>query len=101
VSAATGAGQAEVLDRLAVTLRQEEQAAQERETALAGPRATAALLALLPLGGLALGALLGAQPWRVLVGTSPGRVCLLAGGALWLVGRGWSTMLVRRAERSR
>ncbi|HEY6793537.1 MAG TPA: type II secretion system F family protein [Kineosporiaceae bacterium] len=100
VSERTGAALAVTLTRLAEALRQEEAAAQERESALAGPRATAGVLAVLPLAGLALGGLLGGDPADVLVSTPPGRVCLVAGGLLWCVGRAWTARLVRRASRA-
>ena len=98
VSERTGAGLAETLDRFADGLRADRAAAQERDTALAGPRATALILSLLPLAGLALGGLIGAHPWRTLVSTGPGRGCLLVGGLFWAAGRAWSAALVRRAE---
>ncbi len=56
---------------------------------LAGPRATAAVLACLPILGIALGQLMGAAPIAVLFGRGPGTVllplgCLLAcAGLLW------------------
>jgi tight adherence protein B len=95
-----GAPLADVLDGFADALREEEQAAAERETALAGPRATATVLAALPLAGLGLGYLLGANPLGALLGTGPGRVCLVAGTGLWLTGRSWTRALIRRAERA-
>lgn len=97
VSERTGAGTVGLLQRLAEALRHEELAAQERTSALAGPRATATLLSLLPLGGFGIGGALGGDPVAVLLGTGPGRLCLLAGGSLWLLGRAWATVLLRRA----
>jgi tight adherence protein B len=97
VTERTGAGLAETLTQFAATLRAEEQAAAERAEALAGPRATAWVLSLLPLAGLGLGAAVGARPWHALLLTEPGRVCLVAGAGLWTAGRWWSARLVRRA----
>jgi tight adherence protein B len=99
VSERTGAALSGTLTRLAEALRQEEAAAQERESALAGPRASAAVLSLLPLAGLGLGAVLGSNPAHVLLATLPGRVCLLGGALLWSAGRAWTAVLVRRARR--
>jgi tight adherence protein B len=98
VSERTGAALAVTLTRLAEALRQEEAAAQERESALAGPRATAAVLSLLPLAGLGLGGLLGGHPVYVLFCTLPGRGCLVIGAVLWCAGRTWTAVLVRRAS---
>jgi tight adherence protein B len=100
VSERTGAGTAPTLHRFAEALRADERAAQERAAALAGPQTTAAVLAVLPLAGLALGALLGSRPWHALLATSVGRVSLLAGSLLWFVGRRWTAHLVRRAVAS-
>ena len=97
VSERTGAALSVTLLRLAEALRQQQAAAGERASALAGPRASAVLLSLLPLAGLGLGALLGGDPLHVLLFTVPGRGCLLVGGGLWLAGRTWTALLVRRA----
>lgn len=95
-----GAPQAGVLAGFAHALRLEEAAAAERASALAGPRATAAVLSLLPVAGIVIGALLGGHPLATLAGTAPGRVCLLAGASSWVVGRRWTRWLVVRAERA-
>jgi tight adherence protein B len=97
VSERTGSAAGPTLNRLAEGLREAEAAAGERESALAGPRASATVLGVLPLAGLAMGGLLGADPLHVLVGTGPGRVSLVLGCGLWAVGRLWSRALVRRA----
>lgn len=57
---------------------------------LAGPRATAGVLALLPLLGIALGEALGARPLAVLCGGGLGGVLLIVGTALGAVGLWWS-----------
>jgi tight adherence protein B len=85
----TGAPLAEVLDEFARGLRQEHTHLLDRATALAGPRATARVLAALPAAGMGLGYLLGADPIATLCGTPAGRVLFLVGGAVWVVGRWW------------
>ena len=65
---------------------------------LAGPRATAVLLALLPVFGLAMGNALGADPLAVLVGTPVGRGCLVLGLLLEVAGLLWTARITRRAE---
>src|SRR3954453_6923446 len=94
MSEQTGAPLADVLDRLAVGLRQEAEVDAEVEASLAAPRATARLLAGLPLVGVALGELLGARPLAVLVGTPVGRACGLGGLLLAVAGQVWTRALV-------
>jgi tight adherence protein B len=65
--------------------------------ALAGARATATLLAGLPLVGAGLGFLMGANVVAVLLGTPIGRACLVVGVAAWVVGRRWTRHLVSSA----
>ena len=91
---ASGCPLAGVLERLAVQLEADADAAAARATALAGPKATTRILSVLPLVGLAMGALLGVDPLRVLVGTPWGTLCLVMGLALTIVGRVWSSRLV-------
>ncbi|MEU7813218.1 type II secretion system protein [Pseudonocardia sp. NPDC049154] len=57
---------------------------------LAGPRATAGVLTALPVLGLGLGHLLGADPLGVLRGGLLGQVLLLVGSGLLLAGLLWS-----------
>lgn len=99
VCAGSGNGLAAAVSRLEEGLRAD--AAQRRaiEAELAGPRATAALLALLPLVGLVLAAGLGADPLHVLLHTPAGLVCLLLGLALDALGLLWTARLVDRAAR--
>ena len=79
------------------------EAAVRRELAaqLAGPRATARLLAGLPVVGVALGAGLGADPLGFLLGTSAGAACLAVGGLLVALGLLWTRALVRSVDPGR
>lgn len=95
----TGAPTADVLDGLAAALRAEVAAAQEREVALAAPRATARVMSALPAAGLGMSALLGADTFGVLRSTWAGRACLIAGGACWACGHWWIRRLVAAAAR--
>jgi tight adherence protein B len=78
------------------------EAAVRRELAaqLAGPRATARLLAGLPVLGVAMGAGLGADPLGFLLGTAAGAGCLALGGVLVGLGLLWTRALVRSVEPS-
>lgn len=64
---------------------------------LAGARATAAILAGLPLLGLLLGQLIGARPVRFLFGGHAGGCFLMAGVTLTCVGLWWSDRIADRA----
>jgi tight adherence protein B len=67
------------------------------ESGLAGARATAMILAGLPLLGLLLGQLIGAQPLRFLFGGHAGGWFLMAGVALTSAGLWWSDRITDRA----
>ncbi|HJQ03735.1 MAG TPA: type II secretion system F family protein [Jatrophihabitans sp.] len=66
------------------------------QTAVAGPRSSAALLAGLPAVGLAMGAAMGGHPVRVLVGTPAGSVVLTVGVLLDLLGLIWTLRMTRQ-----
>jgi hypothetical protein len=90
-----GAPVAAVLDALVVALRDGARTDAAIETSLAAPRATAALLGVLPLGGVVLGELVGVHPLTVLVTSPAGRVAGAAGLVATLGGRLWMHRLVR------
>ncbi|MEU0805424.1 type II secretion system F family protein [Streptomyces sp. NPDC005970] len=92
-----GAGLAAGLDRVAAALRAERDHRQHLRAKLAGPRATAVLLMLLPVFGLGMGAALGADPLHVLLHTPAGLACLLVGGLLEWAGFAWTARVIRTA----
>ncbi|MET7291447.1 type II secretion system F family protein [Streptomyces griseoloalbus] len=98
VSVDQGAGLAAGLDRLEAALRAERDQRADLRAQLAGARATAVMLAGLPVVGLALGAALGADPLRILLHTPSGLVCLVAGGVLEGLGLWWALRIMRGAE---
>jgi len=59
----------------------------------------AAVLALLPVLGLCVGTMIGAEPLAFLLSPGPGRVLLALGFLFELAGLAWARALVRRAER--
>lgn len=69
------------------------------EAAMAGPRATAAVLAGLPVAGIALGQLIGARPLEFLCGPGAGGWLLVTGVLLACVGLLWSDRIIERALR--
>ncbi|MEV5203774.1 type II secretion system F family protein [Streptomyces sp. NPDC053720] len=93
-----GAGLAAGLDRLEGALRAERRRREELRAQLAGAWSTVAVLALLPVLGLGLGAALGADPLRVLLHTPAGLVCLVTGGLLEAAGLCWAARIVRAGE---
>ncbi|MFE3944549.1 type II secretion system F family protein [Streptomyces sp. NPDC059118] len=93
-----GAGLAAGLDRLEGALRAEQRRREELRAQLVGAWSTVAVLALLPVLGLGLGAALGADPLRVLLHTPAGLVCLATGGLLEAAGLCWAARIVRAGE---
>lgn len=91
----TGSGLADVLDHLADGYRRTIEVRRTLAVELASPRATARLMSLLPVIGLGLAMLLGADPLRWLTTTIPGVACLVAGIALNLLGYLWIRQIVR------
>jgi tight adherence protein B len=88
---------ADLLDAVRSDTEHRVRFAAEVQARLAGPRATAAVLAGLPLLGLALGQAVGAAPWHVLCETVVGQVLLVIGTAAACVGVLWSARLVSGA----
>lgn len=99
VAGSSGAGLALSVRRLAEAERASRLARADLVGELAAVRASAQLLAGLPLLGLGLGIAMGASPVAWLVGSTMGRVALLAGLALQALGLLWLQRIVRRARR--
>ncbi|MEU6071184.1 type II secretion system F family protein [Streptomyces sp. NPDC047082] len=93
-----GAGLAAGLDRLDGALRAERDQRADLRAQLAGARATAVMLAALPVLGLLLGTAMGADPLHVLLHTGAGLGCLVLGGLLEAAGLWWAARIVRGAE---
>jgi tight adherence protein B len=96
VCAGTGSGLAMAVDRLEEGLRAEQGQRLAVAAELAGPRATAGLLACLPLAGIGLAAALGARPVHVLLHTTIGLACAVLGVGLDGLGVWWTGRLVAR-----
>ena len=99
LSARTGCSLAAVVGAVEDDLRARLHAAEELRSAVAGPRASAVVLAGLPVLGLVMGAGVGADPWSVLTTTPVGQALLVAGVGLEVAGLAWSSRLVARAVR--
>jgi tight adherence protein B len=86
------------LQQVSVALRADAELRVEVEASLAPARATARLLAVLPVFGLMLGAGLGGHPVALLVSTPLGTALLLAGAALALTGTVWVERLADEVQ---
>jgi tight adherence protein B len=94
-----GAPLSRVLAQVAADFDAQDARARDLAVALSGPRATAVLLAGLPVLGVVLGTALGARPLAFLIETHAGHAVLLLGVALDAVGVIWVERLIRRVER--
>jgi tight adherence protein B len=97
VAGRSGSSLTSVLAGLSADLAADRAVRRAVGSALTGPRTSAALLALLPLVGVAMGMGMGARPVQVLLHTRTGQVALVAGIALDLAGLLWTLTLTRRA----
>lgn len=93
-----GAELAPVLESCAQGIEESSRAHDEREAALVAPQATARILYALPLLGVVVGTLMGANPIRLFTASPVGGLVACAGGALTLVGRWWIKVLIDRAQ---
>jgi tight adherence protein B len=87
--AATGAGLAFAVEQVVETARVEQRTAGMVEAELASARATARLVATLPLVVLLAAQGMGARSWQFLTATPVGVACLGAGVGLALLGMWW------------
>lgn len=99
VAASQGAGLADALDRLVAQDRRAEEVRRQLDAHLAAPRATARMLALLPVLGIVLGLAVGGDPIGWLLGTPLGWACLGLGLVLIAAGLAWASRIVARTER--
>lgn len=99
VGSHSGSGLATSVSRLAHSLREAQETRFQLEAELAGPRATARMLALLPVVGIALGYLMGAQPLTWLISHPLGWVSLVAGISLTALGVWWTSAIAAKVER--
>ncbi|WP_436524622.1 type II secretion system F family protein [Actinoplanes sp. HUAS TT8] len=90
----TGAPAADLLERIESDARAVDRAAASASAQAAGAHATAVLLAALPLGGIALGYSIGADPLQILLRTPLGAACAIAAVLLQCGGLRWARRLV-------
>lgn len=89
VSESTGHGLAAALDRVRRAVRADRATTRVVSAELASARATARLVAVLPVLALLMGSGAGGDPWGFLVGGPAGWACLGGGLLLGLAGLAW------------
>ncbi|MEL4503633.1 pilus assembly protein TadB [Luteococcus sp. H138] len=94
----TGAPIASLALQVSDQVRRDVAAKRLIDSELAGPRATARLLACLPLIGILMGKISGGDPVGFLTGTLLGQGCLAAGVVLACTGVLWTEQMARRVE---
>ena len=93
----TGAPLADVLERIEADARGADRARAACAAQTAGSRATAWLLAGLPVAGIGLGYAIGADPLAVLLHTPIGAACAAGAVALQLAGLAWTGRIIHGA----
>lgn len=100
LSQSAGIRLADAVDLAARLMREGRARRDRREVALAGPRATIAVLTLLPLLGPGVGLAVDIDPIELYAGTGLSMVATGAGVAMLIGGRLWAAALVRRSVRA-
>jgi Type II secretion system (T2SS), protein F len=95
-----GAPLAFAVERAAAGLREARARQRKVRVAVAGPRATVAVLTVLPLTGPAFGVACGIDPATLYLGSPLAAVSAALGVALIVVGRLWCGRMIRRAVAS-
>jgi tight adherence protein B len=95
----TGAPAADLVERIEADARGADRAQAAAAAQAAGAQATALLLAALPLAGIGLGYMIGADPLRVLLRTPLGAACAVGAVVLQCAGMLWADRLANGPTR--
>ena len=98
VSADSGAGLESAVGHLAESARDADEVRDQLAVQLAGPRATARVLAALPILGIAMSQLAGADAIGWLLGSPAGLACLVIGVGLDVLGFIWTNRMAHKLE---
>lgn len=98
ISRRTGAALADVLEHIADSHRRTVEVKRSLAVELAGPRATARLMSMLPVVGVGFAVMLGADPLGWFTSSWPGALCLCGGVCLNAAGFLWINRIVRGVE---
>ncbi|CAI9404760.1 type II secretion system F family protein [Aestuariimicrobium sp. T2.26MG-19.2B] len=97
LSTRLGAPAAALAQAVADGLAREERLRETVATELSAVRATSTMLAFLPVVGVLMAALVGADPAHFLLTTWPGRLCVLVATSLTAAGIVWTERLAERS----
>jgi len=100
VSQRSGAALTTSLGQVVASARARQLAGHLVRGELSSARATARLVALLPVGTLAMSAGIGGDPWAFLFGHPVGQGCLAAGTGLVFAGLAWIDRMAAAVDRS-
>jgi tight adherence protein B len=98
MAARSGSGMATMVQRIADAARTTQDTRVQLAAQLAGPRATARMLAALPLVGIVIGHLLGADPIAWLLGSPIGLAVLALAAACTALGWWWIHRIATHVE---
>lgn len=92
-----GIGLAQLLDQAQSRLDTRQRHRQATAASLQGPQSTAVVLTCLPLAGIGMGAMMGANPVAFLFGGGLGGILLMVGVGLSCAGFVWSRQILTKA----